>query len=169
MQAAHRNVLVYNGQMTLTFVNYTDGLSLDDIQITLDANDNNPVSNWDFESGLDGWETSGTVALTDAADTGSQAVQLADQSEVHQTISVQPDTDYIATVRMKVDVEDTFTSTEQYSLDGSTLMGLLVERTSTGNRVNLGVRGVDGTVLRQAPSATAGYSLVTIAFHTGPN
>ena len=169
VQAAHRNVLVYNGQMTLTFVNYTDGLSLDDIQITLDANDNNPVSNWDFESGLDGWETSGTVALTDAADTGSQAVQLADQSEVHQTISVQPDTDYIATVRMKVDVEDTFTSTEQYSLDGSTLMGLLVERTSTGNRVNLGVRGVDGTVLRQAPSATAGYSLVTIAFHTGPN
>ena len=90
---------------------------------------------------MDGWETSGTVALTDAADTGSQAVQLADQSEVHQTISVQPDTDYIATVRMKVDVEDTFTSTEQYSLDGSTLMGLLVERTSTGNPRQFGRAG----------------------------
>lgn len=167
VQAAHRNVLVYNGQMTLTFINSTDGLFLDDIQITLDASDNNPVSNWNFESGLEGWQTAGTVALTDSADTGSQAVQLADQSEVKQTITVQPDTDYIATVRMKVDVEDTFTSTEQYSLDGSTLMGLLVERTSTGNRVNLGVRGTDGTVLRQAPSATAGYSLVTIAFHTG--
>ena len=111
--------------MTLTFVNYTDGLSLDDIEITLDASDNNPVSNWNFEDGLDGWQTKGTVTLTNAADTGSQAVQLADQSEVHQTIAVQPDTDYIATVRMKVDTEDTFSSTEQYSLDGSTLMGCL--------------------------------------------
>lgn len=44
---------------------------------------------------------------------------------MHQTIAVQPDTDYIATVRMKVDTEDTFSSTEQYSLDGSTLMGCL--------------------------------------------
>ena len=111
--------------MTLTFVNYTDGLSLDDIEITLDASDNNPVSNWNFEDGLDGWQTKGTVTLTNAADTDSQAVQLADQSEVHQTIAVQPDTDYIATVRMKVDTEDTFSSTEQYSLDGSTLMGCL--------------------------------------------
>lgn len=111
--------------MTLTFVNYTDGLSLDDIEITLDASDNNPVSNWNFEDGLDGWQTKGTVTLTNAADTGSQAVQLADLSEVHQTIAVQPDTDYIATVRMKVDTEDTFSSTEQYSLDGSTLMGCL--------------------------------------------
>jgi len=67
--------------MTLTFVNYTDGLSLDDIEITLDASDNNPVSNWNFEDGLDGWQTKGTVTLTNAADTGSQAVQLADQSE----------------------------------------------------------------------------------------
>lgn len=169
VQIAHRNVLVYNGQMTLEVASSGSALLVDDIEITLDSNDNNPVTNWGFENGLTGWTTSkGTATIvTTGADTGSNAVRLADQSEISQKITVKPDTDYIATVRMKVDVEDTYKSTNQ-TLDGNVL-GVFVERTSTGNRVNLGVRGTDSTVLRQAPSATADYSLVTIAFHTGAN
>lgn len=171
MQLAHRNVLVYNGQMTLAITpgSASAPLLVDDIQITLDSNDNNPVTNWNFEDGLTGWEQKGTAVIDSSSDTGSKAVKLSDQSEISQTISVKPDTDYIASVRMKVDVEDTYKSTPQYAYQSdSSVMGVFVERTSLGNRVNLGVRGADGgAVLRQAPSSTAGYSLVTVAFHTG--
>ena len=170
-QVAHTNVLVYNGQMELNLANYSStGMYVDKIEVTLDSNDNNPVSNWGFENGLEGWSQEGTVeVITDGVDTGSKAVRLGDQSEVSQTIAVEPDSDYIATVRLKVDEQDTYQSTMQYSLDGTTKMGIFVERETLGNRVNLGVRGLDGVVLRQAPASTEGYALVTIAFHTEAN
>jgi len=167
-ELAHRNVLVYNGQMTINInAGTSSGLHVDEITITLDSNDNNPVQNWDFEAGLENWETVEEVLLDSVnADTGSNAVKLGDQSEISQTIPVQPNTDYIATVRMKVDVQDTYKSTKQYHLNGTDVMGVFVERLTLGNRVNLGVRGVDGVVLRQAPASTEGYALVTIAFRT---
>ena len=170
-QVAHTNVLVYNGQMEVNITNGSStGMYVDNIEIKLDSNDNNPVTNWDFEDGLTGWSHQGTVDLTTTdADTGSNAVRLGDQSEISQTISVEPNRDYIATVRMKVDEQDTYKSTDQYSTDGATKLGVFVERVTLGDRVNLGVRGVDGTVLRQAPAGTEGYALVTIAFNSGNN
>ncbi|WP_164716410.1 glycosyl hydrolase 53 family protein [Paenibacillus whitsoniae] len=170
-QIAHRNVLVYNGQMTINIdAGTSSGLQIDEVTITLDSNDNNPVKNWDFEGGLQNWVTKGGVNLDTAnADTGVNAVKLADHSEVSQKVSVKPNTDYIATVRMKVDQQDTYKTTKQYDLTNTSVLGLLVERVTLGNRVNLGVRGLDGVVLRQAPASTEGYALVTIAFHTGVN
>ncbi len=168
-ELAHRNVLVYNGQMTITInAGTSSGLQIDELVITLDSNDNNPVQNWDFENGMQSWNVTGDAAIdTGEADTGVNAVKLADQSEVSQRIPVKPATDYIATVRMKVDEQDTFQSTKQYNLSETSVLGVFVERKSLGNRVNLGVRGTDGTVLRQAPASTEGYALVTIAFRTG--
>ncbi|MDQ8734751.1 Ig-like domain-containing protein [Paenibacillus sp. LHD-38] len=170
-EISHRNVLIYNGQMTVNVnAGTSSGLQVDEVVITLDSNDNNPVYNWDFEEGLQQWGTKGEVTIdTSNADTGVNAVKLADQSEVSQIVSVKPDTDYVATVRMKVDEEDAFKSTKQYNLSETSVFGVLVERESLGNRVNLGVRGTDGVVLRQAPASTEGYALVTIAFHTGAN
>ena len=167
-QAAHRNVLVYNGQMTVSITNAA-GLYIDKMEITLDSADENPVTNWNFETDLSGWNTIGSVEVTDQADTGSKAVRLGDQARLYQTISVEPDTDYIATARVKVDREDTFSSELQYSLDGTTKLGMMVTRQSTGDRINLGVMDADSVVLRQAPASTADYTLLTIAFHTGKN
>lgn len=168
-QVAHTNVLVYNGQMEIKVTNAGSGMYIDDMELVLDSNDENPVANWGFEKGFDGWDSEGTVEITeDAADTGKKAVRLGDQSEISQTIEVLPDTDYVATVRLKVDRQDLYTSTEQMSLDGKTKLGIFVEREKLGNRVNLGVRGLDGVVLRQAPASTEGYALVTVAFHTAP-
>lgn len=168
-EIAHRNVLVYNGQMTINVnAGTSSGLQIDEVTITLDSNDNNPVLNWNFEEGLQNWVTKGQVSIDTAkADTGVNAVKLADHSEVSQKVSVKPDTDYIATVRMKVDKQDTYKTTKQYNLSETSVLGLFVEREILGNRVNLGVRGLDGVVLRQAPASTEGYALVTIAFHTG--
>ena len=167
-QAAHRNVLVYNGQMTVSITNAA-GLYIDKMEITLDSADENPVTNWNFEDELSGWSTDGSVGVTDQADTGSKAARLGDQARLYQTISVEPDTDYIATARVKVDREDTFSSELQYSLDGTTKLGMMVTRQSIGNRINLGVMDADSVVLRQAPASTADYTLLTIAFHTGKN
>ena len=167
-QAAHRNVLVYNGQMTVSLTNAA-GLYIDKMEITLDSADENPVTNWNFEDELTGWNTIGSVEVTDQADTGSKAARLGDQARLYQTISVEPDTDYIATARVKVDREDTFSSELQYSLDGTTKLGMMVTRQSIGNRINLGVMDADSVVLRQAPASTADYTLLTIAFHTGKN
>lgn len=166
-QVSHTNVLVYNGQMEISITNASSGMYIDDIEIVLDAKDENSINNWGFENGLESWNTEGTVEVTEnSADTGEKAIRLGDQSELSQIIQVLPDTDYIATVRMKVDRQDIYQSTEQMSLDGKTKMGILVEREELGNRINLGVRGLDGTVLRQAPSSTEGYALVTVSFHT---
>ena len=167
-QAAHRNVLVYNGQMTVSIANAA-GLYIDKMEITLDSADENTVTNWNFEDELSGWRTDGSVDVTNQADTGSKAARLGDQARLYQTISVEPDTDYIATARVKVDREDTFSSVLQYSLDGTTKLGMMVTRQSTGNRINLGVMDADSVVLRQAPASTADYTLSTIAFHTGKN
>ncbi|GBG11772.1 hypothetical protein PAT3040_06619 [Paenibacillus agaridevorans] len=168
-EIAHRNVLVYNGQMTIHVnAGTSNGLQIDEMIITLDSNDYNPLQNWSFEEGLQGWQTKGSAAIdTLQSDTGANAVKLADQSEVSQKVSIKPNTDYIATVRMKVDEQDKFKSTKQYNLTESSVFGVFVERESLGNRVNLGVRGMDGVVLRQAPASTEGYALVTIAFRTG--
>lgn len=168
-QIAHRNVLVYNGQMTINVnAGSSSGLQIDEVEITLDSNDNNPLTNWNFEGGLQNWITKGGVNIdTVNADTGMNAVKLADQAEVSQKVTVKPNTDYIASVRMKVDKQDTYKTTQQYNLSNTSVMGLLVERVTLGNRVNLGVRGLDGVVLRQAPASTEGYALVTVAFHTG--
>ncbi|NOU62855.1 hypothetical protein GC096_02180 [Paenibacillus sp. LMG 31461] len=171
-QIAHRNVLVYNGQMTLNInAGSSSGLQIDEVTITLDSNDNNPVKNWDFEGGLQNWVTKGNGVQIDSAnaDTGGNAVKLAADSEVSQKVTVKPNTDYIATVRMKVDKQDTYKTTKQYNISNTNVIGVLVERVTLGNRVNLGVRGLDGVVLRQAPASTEGYALVTIAFHTGVN
>ena len=48
-QAAHRNVLVYNGQMTVSITNAA-GLYIDKMEITLDSADENTVTNWNFET-----------------------------------------------------------------------------------------------------------------------
>lgn len=170
-QIAHRNVLVYNGQMTIEVdAGSSSGIYVDEVAVTLDSNDKNPIQNWDFEQDLTGWSAKGTAVIdTENADTGNKAVKLADQSEISQVITVKPDTDYIATVRMKVDEQDTYKTTEQKDLKGEKVLGLFVERETLGNRVNLGVRGQDGAVLRQAPASTEGYALVTVAFRTGPD
>lgn len=122
-QVSHTNVLVYNGQMEISITNASSGMYIDDIEIVLDAKDENSINNWGFENGLESWNTEGTVEVTEnSADTGEKAIRLGDQSELSQIIQVLPDTDYIATVRMKVDRQDIYQSTEQMSLDGKTRM-----------------------------------------------
>lgn len=76
-------------------------------------------------------------------------------------------------MRARVDKQDTF-QTEKvkstYRTDSAGNLGTIGEnetRTELGDRVNLGVRSTDGTVLRQAPAGTEGYGLVTITFETG--
>ena len=162
-------MLVYNGQMTICITAGTTALTLDNLDLALDSKDANSISNWDFEDDLQDWTTTGDVAVdTTQADTGKNAVSLADGSEISQVVSVEPNTRYSVTMRAKVTTPDTFDSEDVY-YDGSTteVEGKLVNRTSLGNRINLGVRGLDGTVLRQAPSATEDYSLISITFTTG--
>ncbi len=171
-QVAHRNVLVYNGQMTVSVNTGSSGAELyvATIEISNDSQDENTVRNWDFEEGTENWKVEGeVVADAENADTGEYALKLSDQSEISQVISVTPNTDYIATVRLKVEEEDTYSQELQNSYDESSIIGVYVQRETLGDRVNLGVRGLDGTVLRQAPASTEGYSLVTIAFHTREN
>ncbi|CAM4511327.1 uncharacterized protein YjdB/arabinogalactan endo-1,4-beta-galactosidase [Paenibacillus endophyticus] len=161
-----RTVLVYNGQMTIT-VSTPSGhtLVVDKIEITLDSNDENTIQNWDFESSLSDWTTSGDVSVSNDADAGAGAVKLGTGAEISQTVEVQPNSSYILTMRAKVDVADAF---RQDLVKVHLGEGLNVVRLVTGNRVNLGVKnGV--TVLRQAPSSTEGYSLISVSFKTGPN
>ncbi len=166
---ALRNVLVYNGQCTIT-VSSGNGTNLlvDNIQLVLDSNDNNPITNWNLENGLTGWDISGSVSETDTKqDTGAMAAVLSADSQISQTVAVKPDTSYIATVRAKVDRQDVWNKIQQTNAFGKT--GELIKVASYGDRINLGVKGKNGTVLRQAPAGLEGYSLLTIAFKTGPN
>ncbi|WP_141504340.1 Ig-like domain-containing protein [Paenibacillus luteus] len=171
VQIGHRNVLVYNGQMTLQINAGNQSLYIDHIEIQLDAEDDNTILNWGFEDDLNEWTSQGTVdVITEGIDTGAKAVRLSAGSEIVQKVAVQPNTKYGLTVRAKVDKEDKFRTESVYSASGK--MGELVHRTELGNRVNLGARtaaGQDIKVLRQAPSGTEDYSLVTITFITGEN
>ncbi|MDN4489599.1 Ig-like domain-containing protein [Demequina sp. SYSU T00068] len=166
-RAAHRNVLVYNGEATVTVTAGAGAIDVDDLVLRLDSADAS-LSNWGFEDGLAGWAVSGPASVvTTGADTGDAAVRLEDGAEITQTVAVEPSTRYAVTMRAKVDVEDTFETTGHESWRGRD--GEYVDRTSLGDRVNLGVRSSDGTVLRQAPSGTVGYGLVTATFVTGPD
>lgn len=163
---SHRNVLVYNGRMTVTITAGANALAVDGLNLQLDSDDANPLANWDFERGTDGWTAIGDVAVDGAnADTGAKALRLAAGSTVAQTVTVKPNTKYVFTARTKVDRQDTFSTETHSNWRGQD--GLLVNRESTGDRINIGVKGADGTVLRQAPSGTTGYSLVSVVFTTG--
>ena len=165
-QTAHRNVLVYNGALTLTVTAGSAALAVDHLELALDSADQS-VANWGFEDGLNGWTTSGAASLvTTGTDAGGGAVRLAAGAQVAQTVAVRPGTRYTVTVRARVDRQDTFTTTGHSNWRGRD--GELVSRASTGDRVNLGVRGLDGTVLRQAPSGTSGWSLTSVTFTTRP-
>ncbi|RKP44493.1 hypothetical protein D7Z26_26650 [Cohnella endophytica] len=171
-QVAIRNVLIYNGQITVSFLSGNGtNLAIDDVELTLDSDDNNPVMNWNFESNggsLDKWAVDqGTVSQTINSDTGTTAAVLSANSQISQVLNVKPNTSYIATVRAKVDKQDTWKTIYQRDYNGAT--GELVEVVTYGDRINLGVKNLSGQVLRQAPAGTAGYSLVTIAFQTGPS
>ena len=167
-QMGHRNVLDYNGQMTITISSGTSKLDLDGLDLALDSADNQIISNWDFENGLTDWTTGDSAAVdTGNADTGESAVRLSAGGEVSQVVSVEPNTRYSVTMRAKVDKQDTFETVKHTNYLGAT--GETENRTSLGDRVNLGVRTTGGTVLRQAPSGTEDYSLVTITFTTGAN
>lgn len=175
-QMGHRNVLVYNGQMKITVFSGSQALDLDNLELVLDAQDQHAIANWDFEAGLTSWTQTGTAAEdTGNADTGTKAVRLAADSEVSQTVTVETNTKYALTMRAKVDKQDVFQTTKvesPYRKDSTgkpAIMGELQERSSLGDRVNLGVRRADGTVLRQAPSGTEDYSLISLTFTTGPN
>ncbi|WP_338024127.1 Ig-like domain-containing protein [Bifidobacterium saguinibicoloris] len=164
---SHRNVLVYNGQMTVTITAGGSALAVDALNLQLDSDDSNTVSNWDFEQGTDGWTTTGDVTVADKtdADTGSKAMRLGAGATLAQTVKVTPNTKYVLTARTKVARQDTFSTETHSNWRGQD--GLLVNRESTGDRINIGVKGADGTVLRQAPSGTTGYSLVSVVFTTG--
>lgn len=167
-QVGHRNVLVYNGQMKITISSGTGAsiIELDDLALALDSEDSNTVSNWDMEDGLNSWTDTGAVSVdTQNADTGTSAVKLGADGEISQVVAVEPNTRYALTMRAKVDVQDTFKTIIHTNYRGKT--GETQERTLLGDRVNLGVRAIDGTVIRQAPSGTADYSLISITFTTG--
>lgn len=165
-QMGNRNVLVYNGQMKITIEAGQSTLDIDNLELTLDSEDANTIANWDFEDGLDSWTTTGNAAVDTAnADTGAKAIRLAAGSEISQKVTVEPNTRYSVTMRAKVDKQDVFETIYHSDRRGKT--GETQNRTSLGDRVNLGVRGADGVVLRQAPSGTEGYSLVSITFETG--
>ena len=166
---ALRNVLVYNGQCTIA-VSSGNGTNLlvDNIQLVLDSDDNNPITNWDLENGLTGWDITGNVTVSaEKKDTGAKAAELSADSQISQTVPVKPDTSYIATVRAKVDRQDVWNKIQQTNSFGKT--GELIKVASYGDRINLGVKGKNGTVLRQAPAGLDGYCLLTIAFKTGQN
>lgn len=165
-QMGNRNVLVYNGQMKITIEAGQSTLDIDNLELVLDSEDANTIANWDFEDGLDSWTTTGNAAVDTAnADTGAKAIRLAAGSEISQKVTVEPNTRYSVTMRAKVDNQDEFETIYHSDRRGKT--GETQNRTSLGDRVNLGVRGADGAVLRQAPSGTEGYSLVSITFETG--
>lgn len=165
---AHRNVLVYNGQLRVTVTAGNAELDIDGMNLQEDSLDDNGISNWDFEQGLQQWQSQGkVVADSGNADSGLSAVRLGDGSEISQTVSVRPCTKYALTARTKVDRQDVFSTEAHNNWRGQD--GLLVNRESTGDRINIGVRGTDSSVIRQAPSGTTGYSLTTIVFTTGPS
>lgn len=165
----HRNVLVYNGQMTVEITaGSVDELAIDDLTITLDSEDENTIKNWDFEKGTESWQSSQAEPVAkEQADSGEQSIRLAAGGEVAQTVKVEPNTQYTLSMRAKVDTQDTFSQRNVENWRG--VEGALVDRESTGNRVNLGVRNAEGQVLRQAPAGTTDYSLVTVTFKTGAN
>jgi len=170
-QAGNRNVLIYNGQMKLVIESGSSALDIDNLELTMDSGDENPIVNWDFETGvLEGWTVDGNAKAntktesSDNTDTGNKAVRIGAGGEISQKVAVEPDTRYAVTMRAKVDRQDTFKTIYHENWRGKA--GETQERTSTGDRVNLGVRGTDGTVLRQVPSGTEDYSLVTLTFKT---
>ena len=77
-EMGHRNVLVYNGQMTITIEAGDKALDLDTMELVMDSADENTLSNWGFEEGQSGWTTSGNVeaASGNDADTGDKALRL---------------------------------------------------------------------------------------------
>lgn len=168
-QITLRNVLVYNGQCTVK-VYSGEGCSLlvDDFELVKDSGDDNPLLNWNFEDedALNNWNTEGEVSVSENADTGNNAVKLEPNSEISQTISVKPNTRYIATARAKVDTQDVWEQENAYDSENRHV-GHNLTLKSIGDRVNLGVRGADGTVIRQAPAGNEGYCLLTISFKTG--
>ena len=109
-EMGHRNVLVYNGQMTITIEAGDKALDLDTMELVMDSADENTLSNWGFEEGESGWTTSGNVeaASGNDADTGDKALRLGADSEISQKISVEPNTRYSVTMRARVDKQDTF-------------------------------------------------------------
>lgn len=109
-EMGHRNVLVYNGQMTITIEAGDKALDLDTMELVMDSADENTLSNWGFEEGQSGWTTSGNVeaASGNDADTGDKALRLGADSEISQKISVEPNTRYSVTMRARVDKQDTF-------------------------------------------------------------
>lgn len=141
-----RNVIVYNGQATIG-IHIQDAIAgmaieIDNVEFYMEHSDQNPLQNWGFESGnMNGWATTGSVsAITTGVDAGAYAAKLSPGSRISQTVAVEPGKDYIATVRTKV---------------------------GNGNeRIRIGVEGIDES--RSAPSATTIYSLVSVAFRTGP-
>ncbi|WP_058306261.1 glycosyl hydrolase 53 family protein [Gracilibacillus massiliensis] len=140
-----RNVIVYNGQATIGVYlkDAVEGttLEVDDVEFNLEHSDNNPLVNWDFESGnTDGWSVTGDADVVDEnVDAGEYATELKSESRISQTVEVKPNTEYIATVRAKV--------------------------SSESDRINIGVEGINET--RSAPSTTTNYSLLPVAFSTG--
>ncbi|WP_426452546.1 glycosyl hydrolase 53 family protein [Paenibacillus sp. S-38] len=141
-----RNVISYNGQATvgLYLQNAAAGMSvsMDDASFTLELSDQNPVQNWGFENDLSGWSTIGSSAIrTEGADSGDKALNLAAGAKVSQNVPLKPNASYIASVRARVEQPD----------------GL----------VKVGVSGIANA--RSAPSATTGYTLLTVGFVTGPN
>lgn len=172
-----RNVLVYNGQCRIKiFSGKGCELVVDKIEFVMDSNDENPVNNWGFESGLDNWETNGGVEITDDCDTGNNAVKLAPSSQISQTIRVKPNTKYFATVRAKVDTQDTWHTVFTTYGEDNYIAGNVGKKSgeysvtdTNGDRINLGVKNADGVVLRQAPAGLEGWSLLTISFVTGEN
>lgn len=166
-QITLRNVLVYNGQCTIrVYSGENCHLFIGDVELIEDSSDKNPIMNWNFEDGLQNWKKSGDVSISEAADTGKSAAQLGPDSEICQTICVKPNTRYIATVRAKVDAQDVWEQTQAYD-DQNRRAGHNLTRKQIGDRVNLGVRRMDQTVIRQAPAGNADYCLLTISFQTG--
>jgi uncharacterized protein YjdB/fibronectin type 3 domain-containing protein len=142
-----RNVLVYNGQATIgIYLQNADvgaTLEVDEFQFYMEHSDHNPLMNWGFESGnTANWITAGEVkAVTGHADAGTYAAQLDRGAKIAQTVAVKPNTDYVATVRGKVG--------------------------GSQDRLKIGVEGIQEN--RSAPSATTEYTLLPVAFRTGPN
>ncbi|WP_310604661.1 Ig-like domain-containing protein [Anaerosporobacter sp.] len=164
-QMGHRNILVYNDQITIKIESGQAELQIDTMELKQDSADENTILNWGFENDLEAWKTKNASIDKTQADSGEYAVKMYADGEISQKVAVEPNTKYALTMRAKVDKQDTYKTIEHQGEFGKS--GEIVERTSLGNRVNIGVRKTNGTVLRQAPSGTEEYSLVTITFTTG--
>ncbi|MCA0892161.1 carbohydrate binding domain-containing protein [Microbulbifer agarilyticus] len=61
----------------------------------------NLLTNGDFESDLTGWALWNQPVITTDAASGSKAVKMVDKGSLNQTVSVQPNTTYIASAQLK--------------------------------------------------------------------